>query len=64
MQNTVKPNEYRKKHPRCATCEYFDFDYGYAYRDDTGLCTVKKQLTKRTKGRFCKIYKFISFKED
>lgn len=30
----------------------------------SGICDVKEQSTKRTKGRFCKIYKFISFKED
>lgn len=60
----MKPNEYRKKHSRCATCKYFDFDWTNAYRGDDGICDVKKRLTKRTKGRFCKVYKFTSFKED
>lgn len=57
----MKPNEYRKKHPRCATCKYFVPEWTNAYR---GICYVKEQSTKRTKGRFCKIYKFTSFKED
>lgn len=26
-----------------------------------GICDVKERSTKRTKDRFCKIYKFISF---
>lgn len=64
MSKSEKPNEYRKKHPRCATCKYFDFDWTNAYRYDEGICNVKKRLTKRTKGRFCKIYEFTSFKED
>lgn len=57
----MTPDEYRKKHPRCATCKYFVPKYTNGY---TGICDVKKRLTKRTKGRFCKIYKFTSFKED
>lgn len=61
MSKLEKPNEYRKKHPRCATCKYFVPEWTNAY---IGFCNVKEQLTKRTKGRFCKIYKFISFKED
>lgn len=61
MSKSEKPNEYRKKHPRCATCKYFDSDWTNAHK---GICNVKKRLTKRTKGRFCKIYKFTSFKED
>lgn len=61
MQNTVKPNEYRKKHPRCATCKYFCPDWTNAR---IGICNVKERPTTRTKGRFCKIYKFRSFKED
>lgn len=60
----MTPDKYRKKHSRCATCKYFVFDCANAYRDDKGFCNVKKRLTKGTKGRFCKIYKFISFKED
>lgn len=56
----MTPDEYRKKHPRCATCKYFVSNYTNAYR---GICDVKEQSTKRTKGRFCKIYKFISFNE-
>lgn len=61
MQNIVEPNEYREKHSRCATCKYFcpKFTNGH-----TGMCDVKERLTKRTKGRFCKIYKFTSFKGD
>ena len=35
--------------------------YANSYR---GICDVKEQSTKRTKGRFCKIYKFTCFKED
>lgn len=61
MSKSEKPNEYRKKHPCCATCKYFDSGWVYTHK---GICDVKKRLTKRTKGRFCKIYEFISFKED
>nr|DAP54823.1 MAG TPA: HIGH-POTENTIAL IRON-SULFUR PROTEIN sulfur cluster, electron transport [Caudoviricetes sp.] len=57
----ITPDEYRKKHSRCATCKYFVPEYTNGY---TGMCNVKERLTKRTKGRFCKTYKFISFKED
>ncbi len=57
----MTPDEYRKKHSRCATCKYFVPKYTNGY---TGICDVKERSTKRTKGRFCKIYKFISFKED
>lgn len=49
-----------KKYPRCATCKYFVPKYKNGY---SGICDVKEQSTKRTKGRFCKIYKFISFNE-
>lgn len=62
MSKSEKPNEYRKKHPRCATCKYFVVpEWTYTCK---GICDVKKRLTKRTKGRFCKIYKFTNFKED
>ena len=61
MSKLEKPNEYRKKHSRCATCKYFVPEWTNAYR---GICDVKEQSTKRTKGRFCKIYKFTNFKED
>lgn len=57
----MTPDEYRKKHPRCATCKYFVPKYTNGY---TGMCDVKERLTKRTKGRFCKIYGFTCFKED
>lgn len=57
----MKPDEYRKKHPRCGTCKYFVPEWTNAYR---GICDVKEQSTKRTKGRFCKIYEFTYFKED
>ena len=57
----MTPNEYRKKHPCCATCKYFDSGWVYTHK---GICDVKKRLTKRTKGRFCKIYEFANFKED
>lgn len=35
----MKPNEYRKKHPRCATCKYFFPEWTNAYR---GICDVKE----------------------
>lgn len=57
----MTPNEYRIKHPRCATCKYFVPAWTNAYR---GICDVKEQLTKRTKGRFCKIYEFTYFEEE
>lgn len=57
----MTPDEYRKKHPRCATCKYFVPKYTNGCM---GMCDVKERSTERTKGRFCKVYKFISFKED
>lgn len=56
----MTPDEYRQKHKRCATCKYFVSNYTNVYR---GICDVKEQSTKRTKGRFCKTYKPISFNE-
>lgn len=62
----MTPNEYRIKHPRCATCRYFVPEWTNSYRGicDRGICDVKKQSTKRTKGRFCKIYEFTYFEEE
>lgn len=37
----MKPDEYRKKHPRCGTCKYFVFDCANAYRDDRGFAMLK-----------------------
>lgn len=45
----MTPNEYRKKHRRCATCEYF-FNY-------TKTCMAKNTQKFKYSGRFCRVYK-------
>ena len=49
----MTPNEYRKKHRRCATCEYFKDNY-YVYKRS---CTAKGIITGVNKGRHCRVYK-------
>lgn len=60
----MTPNEYRKKHRRCVTCEYCydDTIYFGKVRLDT-TCRVKQKTTKLNKGRFCRVYKAKEFKE-
>lgn len=49
----MTPNEYRKRHKRCATCKYYDYFN----------CKVKNTLTFGYKGKFCRVYKAKEFKE-
>ena len=55
----MTPNEYRKKHKRCATCEYFIQEVG-----SRGECEVKCIKRHNTDGMFCKVYKAKEFKEN
>lgn len=48
----MTPNEYRKKHRRCATCKYWD----------CMNCKVKNTTTFGYQGRFCRVYKAKEFK--
>lgn len=41
----MTPDEYRKKHPRCATCKYFVPKYTNGY---TGMCDVVKSDKQKT----------------
>lgn len=64
----MTPNEYRKKHKRCATCKYYSkkimFTYlGRTYYYDSGVCAVKNIDTEPTSGKFCRVYKSREFKE-
>lgn len=59
----MTPNEYRKKHRRCATCEYCR---DIAMIDDLEtivgqVCVAKIKPTKLNKGRFCRVYKAKEF---
>lgn len=55
----MTPNEYRKKHKRCATCEYH---IAKSYGFHQGICDVKQKTTKATSGKFCRVYKAREFK--
>ena len=57
----MTPNEYRKKHKRCATCKYFCnriIRYRRRYN-----CLAKDIYITPNKGKFCRVYKPRGFKE-
>ena len=57
----MTPNEYRKKHKRCGTCEHWiEPVLGYEH---SGVCDVKKSDKFNTEGRFCRIYKAKEYRE-
>lgn len=49
----MTPDEYRKRHKRCATCIYYILSNFAAER----ICSVKNLTTYKNDGRFCKVYK-------
>ncbi|WP_293969725.1 hypothetical protein [uncultured Ruminococcus sp.] len=60
----MTPNEYRKKHRRCTTCDYCHDIVMYNDEKTTvgQVCTVKNKPTKLNNGRFCRVYKPKEFK--
>lgn len=52
----MTPDEYRKKHKRCATCRYW-----LGYGNNCDYCKVKNIKKWRTDGKFCKTYEAIPF---
>lgn len=56
----MTPDEYRKKHKRCATCIYCILsNFG-----NECICSVKNLTTYRYNGRFCKAYKVKEFEKN
>lgn len=47
----MTPDEYRKKHPRCATCKYFVSNYANSYRV---FVMLKSNQRKELKADFVK----------
>lgn len=63
---TVKPmtpNEYRKKHKRCITCKYSDYDNGLSICLAKGKVAASDLLINFLKGRLCKVYNPVLLKE-
>lgn len=58
----MTPNEYCKKHKRCATCVYYGGNNLFCTSYD--YCLAKNRTTYKIRGRFCKIYKAKEFKND
>ena len=54
----MTPNEYRKKHKRCATCEHWIPEFTNHFAEiNCGKCKVKNLTKADCEGRFCKLYK-------
>lgn len=59
----MTPNEYRKKHKRCATCVYWTPEFTDHFAEcESGKCAVKNISKCDYEGRFCRIYEARSFK--
>lgn len=57
----MTPNEYRKKHRRCATCEYWERN---PFEPTTvNPCRAKGVFKLDTEGKFCRVYKPKEFVE-
>ena len=60
----MTPNEYRKKHRRCATCKYLQYEKDLCLCIATNKVTVTERRLNILKGRLCKIYNPILLKEE
>ena len=60
----MTPNEYRKKHKRCATGAYWRREYTpYFAEIECGKCKIKNTNKSDWNGRFCRLYRAEEFKE-
>jgi hypothetical protein len=59
----MTPNEYRKKHKRCITCKYSDYDNGLSICLAKGKVAASDLRINLLKGRLCKVYNPILLKE-
>ncbi len=54
----MTPSEYRKKHKRCATCEYWKHEYTDHWNvQEVGICKAKMATKYENNGMFCRVYK-------
>lgn len=56
----MTPNEWRKKHKKCATCIYWGGYVGLYPK----ICKVKLTYKSEKDDRFCKCYKVKEFEEE
>ena len=61
----MTPNEYRKKHRRCITCQYLETNAAYDtfLGKSIGKCTVQEVNKFIYDGRHCRVYKAKEFEE-
>ena len=61
----MTPNEYRQKHKRCATCEYWIPDFTNHFAGiNCGKCKVKNITKTEREGRFCRLYRAEELKNE
>lgn len=60
----MTPNEYRKKHRRCVTCKYLQYEKGLCLCIATNKVTVTERRLNILKGRLCKIYNPVLLMEE